>query len=135
MKYDQVMMDTAALWGLQSYCKRRKVGAVIAKDSRIVANGYNGRVSGTKDNNCEDQYGKSRDDVIHAERNAIYFAAKKGIPTEGCTLYVTLSPCFGCAQAIIQSGITRVVYQEDYTDTRPLDFLKENNVEVVKLEK
>ena len=128
-KYDQTMMKTAELWAQESYCKRRKVGAVIAKDSRIIANGYNGRVSGAG-NDCEDQNGLSRPDLLHAEQNSIFFAAKKGISTEGCTIYVTLSPCYECSKAIIQSGIKRVVYKEPYTDTTPLEFLQENGVEV-----
>lgn len=170
-KFDSVMMDTAIIWAKQSYCKRRKVGAILAKDGRIISNGYNGTVSG-EDNNCEEyvtscfkcgkkikldypgptkvvcecggtssyneefleehksSFFKSKDSVIHAEANAILFAAKNGISTNGCTLYVTLSPCIECSKMIIQSGIKKVVYLSKYRDTTGIDFLINNGIQV-----
>lgn len=211
-KYDDIMLKTALLWAEQSKCKKRKVGAVIAKDGRIISVGYNGLPSRykvlvnmfecdkcekgfikTEDENgntvtdicpkcngtgwikeykdvCEDEYKacpecgsvlfSKFDDVeyicnecnkffsepktvyttrheyvIHAEANAILFAAKNGIPTQDCTLYVTTAPCSECAKMIIQSGIKRVVYMDEYDNGSRkdgLELLKAVGVEVEK---
>jgi len=77
----------------------------------------------------------SKDTVVHAEANALMFAAKNGIETDGCTIYVTLSPCIECSKLIIQSGIKRVVYSEDYRKTDGIDFLRKHGVNVMKLSK
>ena len=213
-KYDDIMLKTAILWAERSKCKKRKVGAVIAKDGRIISVGYNGlpsrykilvdaqkcalcEGSGTvnikgKDEKdsfgvcpkcggtgwikeykdiCEDEYkacpecgstdiskfddidyicnkcsrmfGEPRtvyttrhEYVIHAEANAILFAAKNGIPTQDCTLYVTTAPCSECAKMIIQSGIKRVVYMDEYDNGSRkdgLELLKAVGVEVEKI--
>jgi dCMP deaminase len=132
MKYDKTLMNTAKIWSNESYCDRKKVGAVIAQDSRIISTGYNGTISGSE-NCCEDEVqGKliSKNTVVHAEANAIMYAAKNGIKTDGCTLYVTMSPCVECAKMIIQSGIKRVVYSEQYRMTDGIDFLKEHNIDL-----
>lgn len=131
-KFDIPLMRTAELWGEQSKCNRRKVGAVIAKESRIISTGYNGTPSGFFPDECEEN-GITKPIVIHAEANAILFAAKNGISTKDCTLYVTLSPCIECAKMILQSGIKRLVYKEDYKDLSGIMLLK-NYIEVQKLE-
>jgi len=146
-KYDNVLMINAKSWAKQSYCNRKKVGAVLAKDGRILATGYNGTISGTE-NCCEEKCdvcngtgrsylddeeycprcnggGKITNDfTLHAEQNIITFCAKEGIPTKDTTIYITLSPCKTCAKLIAQSGIKRVVYNEQYRDTSGVDFLK-----------
>lgn len=198
-KYDKPMIETAKIFAQQSYCTRRKVGAVLAKDGRILATGYNGTISGQK-NQCEDLYyecpncesrnsrfldtfkmtfrevkepasvdvvftckncGKEHNNkslshqdqgnmngadisllntnpesffkikpefktsefVLHAEQNIITYSAKNGIKTDGCTLYITDSPCKNCAKLIAQSGISRVVYAQEYRDTEGVEFL------------
>lgn len=134
-KYDKPMMDTALIWAEQSWCKRNKVGAVISKNERIISNGYNGTISGAN-NNCEDEVNGeliSKNTVVHAEVNAITFAAKYGISTQGCTIYVTLSPCIECAKLMIQSGITEVVYKKDYRINHGVEFLIENGILVRKI--
>jgi dCMP deaminase len=107
-----------------SSCKRNKVGAVIVKDDRIISIGYNGTPTGAISNCCEDG-DKTKDDVIHAEMNAILFAVKNGISTKDCTLYVTLSPCKECAKNIIQSGIKKVIYKDLYRDATGIKMLNQ----------
>lgn len=134
-KYDKAMMNTAFIWADESYCKRKKVGAILAKKGRILSTGYNGTVTGS-DNNCEEEQENklvSKNTVVHAEANAIAFAGKHGIKTKGCTVYVTLSPCIECAKIMKQHGIKKVVYGEDYRITDGIDFLKENGIKVKKL--
>lgn len=134
-KYDETMLATAKLFGELSYCEKKKVGALIAKEGRILATGYNGTVSGF-DNQCE-TYDKIEDKlvtstyVIHAEQNVLMFCAKNGIPTDGTTMYITLSPCATCAKLIVQAGIKRVVFLEYYKDLGGLDFLRLAGVDIV----
>ena len=117
-----IFMQVADLISTNSYCNRSKVGAVLVKDNRIISMGYNGTPVGM-DNECEDREGNTKSIVMHAEINAILYAAKVGIPTEGCTLYVTLSPCVECAKAIIQAGIKTVYYKEQYRNIDGLTLL------------
>ena len=124
-------MATAFVWAKKSYCKRSQVGAVLAKDGRIISTGYNGTISG-ETNNCEDSAGNTVNTVVHAEENVIAFAAKYGISTEGCTLYTTLSPCDRCAKLLIQAGITTVVYADEYRNTDGLNMLKMHGMIVEK---
>ena len=135
-KYDTPMMETAYIWALESYCRRKQVGCVIAKDSRVISCGYNGTISGSE-NCCEeiDPNGKTqtKDTVLHAEENTIAFAARNGIPTKGCTMYITLAPCIRCSRLIIQAGIKKVVYGQDYNNAG-INFLRENGIKVKKLE-
>ena len=205
-KYDKVMMASAHLWAEESYCNKRKVGAILAKDGRILVTGYNGSVHG-KPNICEETiykcphcgaeeteeqklvrtqvenspedfgytfkhycthcnhlinkwnvpYSSSIADMpledindlhfistvpptyrtneftVHAEQNVISYAARGGISTEGCTLYVTTAPCKNCAKLIVQSGIKEVVYDETYKYTDGIDFLEKCNIKVRKI--
>ena len=106
-------LKMARIWAENSYCVRRKVGALIVKDKMIISDGYNGTPSGFE-NICEDEEGKTKAYVLHAEANAITKVAKSANNCDGSTLYVTASPCIECAKLIIQSGIKRVVYGEKY---------------------
>jgi dCMP deaminase len=131
---EKYMMDKAILASKQSYCKRKKVGALIVKDNREICSGYNGTISGSK-NECEEKTSSglvTKNTVVHAEANAISFAAKNGISTNNCSLYVTLSPCINCANLIIQSGIKNVFYSEDYRDSSGIEYLRENGILVEK---
>ena len=130
-KYDITMMETAILWSKMSHCKRSRVGCAIAKDSRIISIGYNGTPSGFM-NHCEED-DTTLHSVLHAEQNALMFAAKSGISTDNTTLYCTLSPCAQCSLLIIQSGITRVVYANTYRNSDGLDLLRQANIEVIHL--
>jgi len=177
MKIDKAMMDTADIWSKMSYCKRMQVGAVLAKDKRILVTGYNGTVHGAE-NICEcyevyedevegdsitcpdckgsgeshikgtpysedckkcNGFGKlkyidkTNEFTVHAEQNVITFAAKNGISTKDTTLYITLSPCKTCAKLIVQAGISRVVYKNDYRDNEGIEFLKKCKVKCQKL--
>jgi|TARA_Y100000992_G_scaffold78125_1_gene49518 dCMP deaminase len=129
-KYDNSYLKMAKVWGDLSYCKRRKVGALIVKDRMIISDGYNGTPSGFE-NICEDDNNYTKWYVLHAEANAIMKVAASTQSTNGATLYITLSPCKECSKLIHQSGIKRVVYSEEYKDTSGLDFLKKAGVELV----
>ena len=122
-KFDDKYMQMAEIWAKNSYCKRRQVGALIVKDRMIISDGYNGTPSGFE-NVCEDENGVTKPYVLHAEANAISKVAKSGNSSEGSTLYVTASPCIECAKLIIQAGITRVVYKDEYRLTDGVDLLK-----------
>lgn len=110
---DKRYMRMAAIWSENSYCERRKVGALLVKDKMIISDGYNGTPVGFE-NLCEDETGVTHPYVLHAEANAITKVAKSNNSSDGATLYVTSSPCIECAKLIIQSGIKRVVYADNY---------------------
>ena len=153
---DNVLMKTALLWAKESSCKRLKVGAVIAKDTRIISTGYNGTISG-EDNCCEDsipclchvnsagvmytmpepdcnmckglgEVTETKETVLHAEQNALMFALRNGISTVGTTMYVTHAPCGDCAKLIAQAGIVKVVYNNLYRSTVGLELLEKVGV-------
>ncbi|MBQ9592051.1 MAG: dCMP deaminase family protein [Paludibacteraceae bacterium] len=126
-------MRMARIWAENSYCKRRQVGALIVKERMIISDGYNGTPSGFE-NNCEDEGNKSLPYVLHAEANAITKVARSNNSSEGATLYVTASPCMECAKLIIQSGIKRVVYAEEYRLTDGVDLLREAGIEVERID-
>ncbi|AWG21151.1 CMP deaminase [Flavobacterium faecale] len=131
-KYDKAYLRIATEWGLLSYCKRKKVGAIIVKDRMIISDGYNGTPSGFG-NCCEDDDGLTRWDVLHAEANAILKVARSTQSCEGATLYITLSPCKECSKLIHQSGIKRVVYNNGYRDESGIEFLKKAGVIVEQI--
>ena len=120
-KLDKTFINIAKEIGSLSYCTRSKVGAVLVKDGNVISFGYNGTPAGM-DNGCEEN-NVTKDEVIHAEMNAILKAAKSGNAVDGSTLYLSLSPCQNCCKLIIQSGIKRVVYLEGYRDLKPIEFL------------
>lgn len=110
---DRRYLRMARVWAENSYCKRRQVGALLVKDGAIISDGYNGTPSGFE-NVCEDENNVSKPYVLHAEANAITKIARSSQNSDGATLYVTASPCIDCAKLIIQCGIRRVVYGENY---------------------
>ena len=132
-KFDDKYLRMAAIWAQNSYCKRRQVGALIVKDRMIISDGYNGTPSGFE-NVCEDESGVTKPYVLHAEANAITKVAKSGNSSEGATLYVTASPCLECSKLIIQSGIRRVVYRDEYRLTDGIDLLRRAGIEVEKVD-
>jgi len=131
---DNRYIEMAEIWAKNSYCIRKKVGALIVKDKMIISDGYNGTPSGFE-NICEDEDGSTKAYVLHAEANAITKVAKSNNNCENATLYVTTSPCLECSKLIIQSGIKRVVFKELYRITDGIDLLKRAGVEVVHLNK
>lgn len=132
-KFDQSYLEMAGIWARNSYCKRRQVGALIVKDKMIISDGYNGTPSGFE-NICEEESGATKPYVLHAEANAITKVAKSGNSSLGATLYVTASPCMECAKLIIQSGIKRVVYKDEYRLTDGIDLLKRAGIEVERVD-
>lgn len=130
---DQRYLKMAAIWSLNSYCKRRKVGALLVKDKMIISDGYNGTPSGFE-NICEDENNQTKPYVLHAEANAITKVAKSGNSSDGATMYVTSSPCLECAKLIIQAGIKRVVYMENYRSADGVNLLIRAGIEVRNVE-
>ena len=122
-------MRMARIWAENSYCKRRKVGALIVKNKMIISDGYNGTPSGFE-NNCEDEHFQSKPYVLHAEANAITKVARSHNSSDGATLYVTASPCIECSKLIIQAGIKRVVFGEEYRIMDGVDLLKRAGIDV-----
>ena len=132
-KFDDKYIRMAKIWATNSYCKRRQVGALLVKDRMIISDGYNGTPSGFE-NVCEDENGVTKPYVLHAEANAITKVAKSGNSSLGATLYVTASPCIECSKLIIQAGIKRVVYRDEYRLTDGIDLLKRAGIEVEKID-
>ena len=127
---DKRYIRMAQIWAENSYCNRRKVGALIVKDKMIISDGYNGTPAGFE-NICEDENGLTKPYVLHAEANAITKIACSSNSSKGATMYVTTSPCIECAKLIIQAGIKRVIYSEKYRLEDGLDLLRRANIEVV----
>lgn len=119
-------------WGKLSYCKRKQVGALVVKDRMIISDGYNGTPSGSE-NACEDNNGKTHWYVLHAEANAILKLASSTQSAKGATLYLTLSPCKECSKLILQSGICKVVYIDEYSDNEGIKFLENHGIEVIQV--
>ncbi len=130
---DQRYLKMAIIWAQNSYCKRRKVGALLVKDKMIISDGYNGTPAGFE-NICEDENNLTKPYVLHAEANAITKVAKSGNSSLGATLYVTSSPCLECAKLIIQAGIKRVIFTENYRLEDGINLLKRANIEVKHVE-
>lgn len=129
---DKRYLRMAAIWAENSYCERRKVGAIIVKNQMIISDGYNGTPAGFE-NVCEDDNGLTKPYVLHAEANAITKVARSNNSSDGATLYVTASPCVECAKLIIQSGIKRVVFNELYRVTDGIDLLRRAEVECIHI--
>ena len=143
--FDEIYMELALSLSRKSHCVKKQVGAVLTKDTRIVSIGYNGPPAGT--HNCDEEWpetGCPRDSkgscslALHAEQNAILYASKNNVPIEGCTLYITLSPCLPCARIIYSMGIKRVIYLHSYSEYKGIasdegvDFLSRFGVDVKK---
>jgi len=122
-------LQMARIWAENSYCKRRKVGALLVKDRMIISDGYNGTPSGFE-NICEDEDDKTKPYVLHAEANAITKIAKSNNSSQGATLYVTSLPCMECAKLIIQAGIKRVIFSEAYRMQDGIDLLNRAGIDV-----
>ena len=128
---DKRYLRMAQIWAENSYCQRRKVGAILVKDKMIISDGYNGTPSGFE-NVCEDEAGKTKSYVLHAEANAITKVAKSANNCDGSTLYITDAPCIECSKLIIQAGIRRVVFMNDYRSEEGLELLRRVGIECVK---
>lgn len=133
LKYHKTYLKMAMEWSTLSCCSRKKVGAIIVKDGMIISDGFNGTPKGFL-NDCEDANGDTYWYVLHAEANAILKVAKSSQSTDGATLYVTYSPCKDCSKLIVQSGIKRVIYGEEYRDIAGLVILREAGVDILKLD-
>lgn len=130
---DKRYMRMAFIWSENSYCQRRKVGALVVKDKMIISDGFNGTPSGFA-NICEDENNKTKSYVLHAEANAITKIARSNNSSLGATLYVTDAPCIECSKLIIQSGIKRVVYSRKYRLEDGLNLLQRAGIDIEYLE-
>lgn len=130
-QFDISYLKMARVWAQNSYCTRRKVGALIVKDRMIISDGYNGTPAGFE-NVCETDEGLTKSYVLHAEANAITKVAKSNNSSCGATLYCTDAPCVECAKLIIQAGIIRVVYEVDYRISDGVDLLIRAGIEVLQ---
>ncbi len=126
---DRRYLRMASIWAENSYCNRRRVGALLVKDKMIISDGYNGTPAGF-DNICEDEHGMTHPYVLHAEANAITKVAQSNNSSSGSTLYVTTSPCMECSKLIIQAGIERVVFTELYRIADGVELLRKAGVRV-----
>ena len=144
-EFDDIYMELAVNLAKRSHCIKRHVGAVLAKDTRIISIGYNGPPAGT--HNCDEEWpeeGCPRDSkggcslAIHAEQNALLYAVKNKTTVEGATMYVTLAPCLACSRIIYTMGVIKVVYLKSYAEYKGIpndegvDFLRKFGVEVDK---
>ena len=119
-----------------SKSRRKQVGAVLVTQNSVVLPGYNGTPAST-DNNCEFETETglvTKPEVIHAELNCILKAAKEGVNVQGSTVYVTLSPCVPCAAMLVQAGVKRVVYEEEYRSLDGVNYLKDK-IQVERFER
>ena len=126
---DRRYLRMAAVWAENSYCERRRVGALLVKDHMIISDGYNGTPSGFE-NICEDDAGVTKPYVLHAEANAITKVAASSNNSRGSTIYITASPCIECAKLIIQAGILRVVYSDEYHTDEGIQLLRRAGIVV-----
>ncbi|MDR2466279.1 MAG: dCMP deaminase family protein [Prevotellaceae bacterium] len=133
LRIDKLYLEMAKTWAKNSYCIRRQVGALLVKDKMIISDGYNGTPSGFE-NVCEDEEGQTKAYVLHAEANAITKVARSNNSSNGATLYVTTSPCIECAKLIIQAGIVRVVYFDNYRKADGLELLQRAGIELCYIE-
>lgn len=124
----ELYMEIAQLMSRRSTCLRKQVGCLVIKDKRIIATSYNGVPAGVR--HCDECISPGCSIVVHAEAGVISYCAKHGIPLEGTTMYVTLSPCENCANLILNAGIKKVVYLEEYRDPKGIFKLRSNGVEV-----
>ncbi|MBR3478295.1 MAG: dCMP deaminase family protein [Bacteroidaceae bacterium] len=129
---DQRYLRMAKIWAENSYCKRRQVGALVVKNQMIISDGFNGTPSGFE-NVCEEN-DVTKPYVLHAEANAITKLARSHNSSNDATLYVTASPCLECSKLIIQSGIKRVIYGEQYRLCDGIDLLKRAGIEVKQMD-
>lgn len=132
-KFDKQYLRIAQIWSENSYAKRLKVGAIIVKDQMIISDGYNGTPRGFQ-NFCEDNNGNTHPYVLHAEANAITKVAQSTNSSKDATLYTLVSPCVECSKLIIQAGIKRVVYAEEYRITEGIYLLRQAGIVVDKIE-
>ena len=128
----EMMMGIARAVSLRGTCDRLWVGAAVSRDSRVISTGYNGNVAGAV--HCRHKPDdKGCDTAVHAEANAIVFAARHGVAVEGAELWTTHQPCLGCAKLIINSGIYRVWFEKDYRLREGLELLIESGIEVFRV--
>lgn len=133
LQFDLRYLKMARIWAENSYCKRRRVGAIIVKDKMIISDGYNGTPSGFE-NICEDENNVTKPYVLHAEANAITKVAKSNNSSQDATLYVTSSPCMECSKLIIQAGIKRVVFSDSYRIQDGIKLLEKAGIEIIQID-
>lgn len=124
-------MGTALLYAKQSKANRAKVGAALVTNTGIVIPGYNGTPTGT-DNTCEYENDVTLPSVIHAELNCLLKAAREGVSVIDSVLYVTLSPCEPCAAMLLQAGVRKIIFKDEYRNNSGINYLKKYGKEVIQ---
>lgn len=132
-KFIKAHMQAAFVYAALSYCKRRQVGCVIVKYNGIISIGFNGTPSG-EENQCEDENGDSRPDVIHAEDNSLRKLTRRNESADGADMFITDAPCYQCATRIVDAGIKKVYYNRVYRLEDGLRYLEKHNVEIEQVE-
>lgn len=132
-KWHRYFFSVVDLTAKLSVATRLKVGCVLVRDKRIILCGYNGMPAGSENESCEDDFGRTRNEVLHAEENAILYAAKKGISLQDSTLYISYSPCIHCSRMIYGAGIKEMFYRENYRLSEGLDFLEQMSIPVFQI--
>lgn len=128
---DNVLMHIADAMSQRGTCNRLKVGAVLSREGRVLSTGYNGNVAGSE--HCDHSDGEPCQTAVHAEENVLYFAAKHGVKTDGAELFVTHLPCYRCSRGLINAGISKVTYLNEYRDISGLNLLLKSGVDVCQL--
>lgn len=126
-------METAKAFAKLSYAKRKQVGGVAITPQDVMIYSWNGRPSGDS-NECEGEDGLTLEEVLHCESNLIGKAAKEGISLKGSTVVLTLSPCLNCSKQLYQAGVQRVIFAEEYRDSKGVEFLRKHSVFVEQYE-
>lgn len=129
-QFDLAFLRMADIWRMNSHAVRKKVACLIVRDYSIISDGYNGTPAGFHTNKCEDEDGETMWYVLHAEANAITKLARRGVSSDGATIYCTFSPCRECCKLILQAGIKRLVYSEQHSDMSGMVFLAQNGVKI-----
>lgn len=132
-KMYKTYMTAAIAFSEQSYAKRKKVGAIAVTPQDIIIYSWNGTAEGD-DNTCEGEDGLTLETVLHAEANIVAKSAREGLSLKGSTIFVTMSPCLMCGKQLVQSGVERVVYKEEYRDLAGVEYLKTHGVIVERYE-
>jgi dCMP deaminase len=130
-KHIRAHMKAAHAYAECSTAERLKVGCVLVKDHRIISIGYNGMPSEWT-NVCEDESGKTKPEVIHAEANAVAKLARSNESGEGSVAFITHAPCLSCAKMLYSAGVSEVVYSQSYRETVGVDFLVKCEIPVLQ---
>lgn len=132
--WDKYFSELIKITASRSSCHKLHVGCMLVRDNRIIAQGYNGHISGCKHESFEQNGHEVA--TVHAEQNAITDCAKRGVSSDGCKAYITHYPCFNCTKLLLSAGINEIIYIDDYkNDPLVKYFCKQKKCEIIKIER